>query len=155
MARPSDDRALFELFAAAVPPRARAAEALTFEEWRALREPTAWWRLPGRRHTGVVWELGGELIGHCRIRREGATRTFRLLVHPRFEDATERLLEHVLTLCRGKEPLATTAREYQVTLARALEARGFAADERRELYVRMLAQRVPETRLAAARMAVA
>jgi hypothetical protein len=73
-----------------------------------------------------------------------------LLVHPRYEDAIDRLLRYALLQTSPKAPVYAVAREYQAPLASALERAGFRRAAEHELFVKLLAARVPEARLVTA-----
>jgi hypothetical protein len=144
----ADEQALFQLYMAAVPAPVRSAEAMTLEEWAAL--------FPGRRRwqpsfTGsrqqYVWELGTTLVGWLEITFGQRSQYLELLIHPRYEDAADRLLRYALLQTSPKAPVYVTAREYQPHLASALERAGFKLVARHDLFVKLLAARVLEPRL--------
>ena len=70
-----------------------------------------------------------------------------ILVHPRYEDATDRLLRYALLQVSPKAPVYAIAREYQPSLASALQRVGFRRADARELFVKLLAVRVREPSL--------
>ena len=74
-----------------------------------------------------------------------------LLVHPRYEDAADRLLRYALLQVSPKAPVYVVVREYQPYLASALQrAAGFRLAAEHELFVKLLAVRVREPRLVTA-----
>jgi hypothetical protein len=70
-----------------------------------------------------------------------------LLVHPRYDEASDRLLRYALLQTSPKAPVYAIAREYQSSLASALQRAGFRAAGQHELYVKLLAARVREPAL--------
>jgi hypothetical protein len=144
----ADEQALFQLYNAAVPAPIRAAEAMTLEEWGAL--------FPGRKRwqptfTGArqqyVWELGTSLVGWLEITFGQRSQFLELLVHPRYEDATDRLLRYALLQVSPKAPVYVAARAYQASLASALARSGFRVVGTHDLFVKILAVRVREPSL--------
>jgi hypothetical protein len=149
----ADEQGLFQLYVAAVPAPVRAAEAMTLEEWAAL--------FPGRRRwqpsfTGsrqqFVWELGTSLVGWLEITFGQRSQFIELLIHPRYEEAADRLLRYALLQVSPRAPVYVSARDYQAPLAAALEHAGFAQAGRHDLYVKLLAARVAEPRLVPAKV---
>jgi hypothetical protein len=149
----ADEQALFQLYLAAVPAPVRAAEALTLEEWAALHRGAHRWQpsLGGSRQQ-YVWELGTSIVGWMEITFGQRSQFIDLLVHPRYEEAADRLLRYALLQASPKVPVYVSARDYQASLAGALEQAGFAHAGRHGLYVKMLAARVPEARLVPAKV---
>lgn len=144
----ADEQALFQLYTAAVPAPVRAAEAMTLEEWGALYPGRKRWQpsFTGSRQQ-YVWELGTSLVGWLEITFGQRSQFMELLVHPRYEDATDRLLRYALLQVSPKAPVYAVAREYQVSLASALQRAGFRGAGQHELYVKLLAARVREPAL--------
>jgi hypothetical protein len=133
---------------AAVPAPVRAAEAMTLEEWGALYPGRKRWQpsFTGSRQQ-FVWELGTSLVGWLEITFGQRSQFIELLIHPRYEEAADRLLRYALLQVSPKAPVYATAREYQATLASALQRAGFRSVAQHELFVKMLAARVREPRL--------
>ena len=73
-----------------------------------------------------------------------------LLVHPRYEDAADRLLRYALLQVSPKAPVYIVAREYQPYLSSAVQRVGFHLAAQHELFVKLLAARVREPRLVTA-----
>jgi hypothetical protein len=73
-----------------------------------------------------------------------------VLVHPRYEDAVDRLLRYALLQVSPKAPVYVAAREYQAPLASAVRRAGFQKAAEHELFVKLLAARVKEPRLVTA-----
>jgi hypothetical protein len=144
----ADEEALFQLYNAAVPAPVRAAEAMTLEEWGALYPGRKRWQpsFTGSRQQ-YVWELGTSLVGWLEITFGQRSQFMDLLVHPRYDDATDRLLRYALLQVSTKAPVYVVAREYQVALASALQRAGFRRAAQHELYVKLLAVRVREPAL--------
>lgn len=152
--RSSDNYQLFRLYNATVPARVRSAEALTFEEWRALfPAPPAYLPPPVRNRRHLVWELGSELVGWVALSRGAAGEFAEMLVNPKYADGLDKLIAHLLQLAQGRAPLYVRVREYQSSLAQALEKAEFQAVTESHVLVRHLAARVPEARLVPAKLA--
>jgi hypothetical protein len=149
----ADEQALFQLYLAAVPAQVRAAEALTLEEWAALHPGTRRWQpsLGGSRQQ-YVWELGTTIVGWMEIIFGQRSQFIALLVHPRYEEAADRLVRYALLQASPRAPVYVSVRDYQASLAGALEDAGFVPAGRHDLYVKLLAARVPEARLVPAKV---
>jgi hypothetical protein len=147
----ADEQTLFQLYTAAVPAPVRAAEAMTLEEWGALYPGRKRWQpsFTGSRQQ-YVWELGTSLVGWLEVIFGQRSQFMELLVHPRYEDAADRLLRYALLQISPKAPVYVTVREYQPYLASALQRAGFRLAAQHELFVKLLAARVREPRLVTA-----
>lgn len=147
----ADEQSLFQLYNAAVPAPVRAAEALTVEEWGALYPGRKRWQpsFSGSRQQ-YVWELGTTVVGWLEITFGDRSQFMELLVHPRYEDASDRLLRYALLQLSPKAPVYVSVREYQPSLASALQRAGFRLSAQHDLFVRLLAVRVREPRLVTA-----
>jgi hypothetical protein len=147
----ADEQTLFQLYNAAVPAPVRAAEAMTLEEWAALYPGRKRWQpsFSGSRQQ-YVWELGTSIVGWVELIFGQRSQFMDLLVHPRYEEAADRLLRYALLQVSPKAPVYVTVREYQPYLASALQRAGFRLVARHELFVRLLAARVREPRLVTA-----
>lgn len=146
-----DDHLLFQLYKAAVPAPVRAAEAMTLEEWAALRkDPPRWGAglLAGWQQ--FVWDDGGTALAWLELGSAAKSWHAEWLVRPGYEALGEQALAFALEQAKGA-PLYATCREYQQPLASALERAGFALVARRAVFARQLAARVREPRLVAAR----
>jgi len=144
----ADEEPLFQLYGAAVPAQVRAAEAMTYEEWAALYPGRKRWQpsFTGSRQQ-YVWELGTSLVGWLEITFGHRSQFMDILVHPRYEDASDRLLRYALLQVSPKVPVYAVAREYQPSLVSALQRAGFRQADMHEIYVKMLAVRVREPSL--------
>ena len=144
----ADEQALFQLYMAAVPAPVRSAEAMTLEEWAALYPGRKRWQpsFTGSRQQ-YVWELGTTLVGWLEITFGQRSQYLEMLIHPRYEDAADRLLRYALLQTSLKAPVYVTPREYQPHLSSALERAGFKLVGRHDLFVKLLAARVREPRL--------
>src|SRR5919205_3253412 len=113
----ADEQSLFQLYTAAVPAPVRAAEAMTLEEWAALYPGRKRWQpsFTGSRQQ-YVWELGTSLVGWMEITFGQRSQFLELLVHPRYEEASDRLLRFALLQTSPKAPVYVVAREYQAPL---------------------------------------
>ena len=149
----ADEQALFQLYNAAVPAPVRAAEAMTAEEWAALYPGRKRWQpsFTGSRQQ-YVWELGTSLVGWLEITFGQRSQFMDLLVHPRYEDASDRLVRYALLQVSPKAPVYAPAREYQAPLASALQRAGFRGAGEHDLFVKLLAARVREPSLVAAKV---
>jgi hypothetical protein len=147
----ADEQTLFQLYNAAVPASVRAAEAMTAEEWGALYRGSKRWHpsFTGSRQQ-YVWELGTSLVGWMELTFGQRSQYLELLINPRYEDAADRLLRYALLQVSSKAPVYVVAREYQASLALALQRSGFRLAGRDELFVKLLAARVREPRLVTA-----
>jgi hypothetical protein len=149
----ADEQALFQLYMAAVPVPVRAAEAMTLEEWGALYPGRRRWQpsFTGSRQQ-YVWELGTSLVGWMEVTFGQQSQFVELLVHPRYEDAADRLVRYALLQISSKAPVYVVAREYQAHLSSALQRVGFQMTAEHELFVKLLAARVREPRLVTANL---
>jgi len=147
----ADEQTLFQLYTASVPAPVRAAEAMTLEEWGALYPGRKRWQpsFTGSRQQ-YVWELGTSIVGWLEVIFGQRSQFMELLVHPRYEDAADRLLRYALLQISPKAPVYVTVREYQPYLASALQRAGFRLAAQHELFVKLLAVRVREPRLVTA-----
>jgi hypothetical protein len=147
----ADEQTLFQLYMAAVPAPVRAAEAMTLEEWSALYPGRKRWQpsFTGARQQ-YVWELGTSMVGWLEVTFGQRSQFMELLVHPRYEDASDRLLRYALLQVSPKAPVYAVVREYQPYLASALQRAGFRLAAEHELFVKLLAVRVREPRLVTA-----
>src|SRR5262249_35549363 len=139
----ADEQSLFQLYLSAVPASVRAAEAMTLEEWGGLYSGRRRWKpsFSGSRQQ-YVWELGMSMVGCLEITFGQRSQFMELLVHPRYEDATDRLLRYALLQVSPKASVYVVAREYQPSLASALGRAGFGKAAEHDLYVKLLAARV-------------
>src|SRR6266508_1328149 len=149
----ADEQSLFQLYMAGVPAPVRAAEAMTLEEWAALYPGRKRWQpsFTGSRQQ-FVWELGTSLVGWLEITFGQRSQFMDLLVHPRYEDASDRLVRYALLQVSPKAPVYAPAREYQAPLASALQRAGFRGAGEHDLFVKLLAARVREPSLVAAKV---
>jgi hypothetical protein len=147
----ADEQTLFQLYNNAVPAAVRAAEAMALEEWVALYPGGKRWQpsFTGSRQQ-FVWELGTSIVGWLEITFGQRSQFMELLIHPRYEDAADRLVRYALLQVSPKAPVYALAREYQSHLASALQRAGFRLAARHDLFVRLLAARVREPRLVTA-----
>lgn len=149
----ADEHGLFQLYNAAVPAPVRAAEAMTYDEWSSLHRGSKKWRpsLVGDRHQ-YVWELSDDLIGWLEVVYGQKSQFLELMVHPRYESMLDGMLAHALTQVSEKAAVYATAREYQAALASALQRARFQPVASVDILVRQLAARVPEPKLAPAKL---
>jgi hypothetical protein len=147
----ADEQGLFQLYTAAVPAPVRAAEALTLDEWAALYPGGKRWRpsFTGSRQQ-FVWELGTSLVGWLEITFGQRSQHMEILIHPRYEEAADRLVRYALLQMSPKAPIYITVREYQSLLASAVQRIGFRLAAEHDVFVKLLAERVREPRLVTA-----
>jgi hypothetical protein len=147
----ADEQTLFQLYNAAVPAPVRAAEAMTLEEWGALYPGGKRWQpsFTGSRQQ-FVWELGTSIVGWLEVTFGQHSQFMELLVHPRYEDAADRLIRYALLQVSPKAPVYFQVREFQPYLASALQRAGFRKTAAHELFVKLLAVRVAQPRLVTA-----
>lgn len=144
----ADEHPLFQLYNAAVPAPVRAAEAMTYEEWSALHRGKKKWRpsLLGDRHQ-FVWELGEGIVGWMEVVFGQKSQYLEFLIKPGYESLLDRLVGYALTQVSQKAPVYATARDYQATLASALQRAGFSCQGEVEILVRQLAARAVQPKL--------
>jgi hypothetical protein len=149
----ADEQTLFQLYMASVPAPVRAAEAMTLEEWGALYPGRKRWQpsFTGSRQQ-YVWELGTSMVGWMELTFGQRSQFVELLINPRYEDAADRLVRYALLQVSPKAPVYFLAREYQPSLALALQRSGFRMAAQHELFVKLLAARVREPRLVTANL---
>ncbi len=149
----SDDQPLFQLYSAAVPAPVRAAEGLTMEEWLGLHVGRGRWQptVTGTRQQ-YVWELGTSIVGWMEVTFGQRSQLLQILVHPRYAESVDKLLRYALLQVSPKAPVYVAVRDYQGSVAAALEQLGFRSVSEHDVYVRMLAVRVPEARLVPAKV---
>jgi hypothetical protein len=149
----ADEQTLFQLYMSAVPAPVRAAEAMTLEEWGALYPGRKRWQpsFTGSRQQ-YVWELGTSTVGWMELTFGQRSQYIELLINPRYEDAADRLVRYALLQVSPKAPVYIVAREYQTSLALALQRSGFRLTAEHELFVKLLAARVREPRLVTANL---
>jgi hypothetical protein len=146
----SDEQGLFQLYNAAVPAPVRAAEAMTYDEWKALYPGRKAWApsVLGNRQD-FVWELGSRVIGWMRLVFGQRSQYLELLIHPLYESYADKMILNALTQMSPKVPVLVDVREYHAGLRAALEQAGFRAGASYTIWVRQLAVRVTEPATAA------
>lgn len=139
-----DQQRNFQLYCNAVPTYVRQAEAMTFEEWLALKKKDR----QGMSKREFVYEKNGAAAGLVQIRTDGRTYFLDIMVHPKEEEKTEALLSFSLTQVDIRIPLFWLIPEHNVRLRRLIEEYGF--EEVGEYYsmIKQLAARVRQPRLA-------
>ena len=141
----SDEQGLFQLYNAAVPAQVRAAEAMTYDEWRALhRGRRAWSPSVLSSQDDFVWELGGRIIGWMRLTFGDRSQFLELLIHPLYESYADKMLRCALEQASPKVPVLLDVREYHAGSRAALERVGFHPGATYTIWVRQLAVRIPE-----------
>jgi hypothetical protein len=143
----SDERALFDLYAAAVPANVRAAEALTHEEWAALYPGRKLWApsaFGGR--DDYVWEIASRVVGWMRIVFGQRSQFLELLPHPHYEGYADKMVKYALAQMSTKAPVIVETREYQGGVRGAVERAGFQPGGAYAAWVWQIASRATEPR---------
>ncbi|MBX5489957.1 MAG: hypothetical protein IRZ14_02275 [Chloroflexi bacterium] len=146
-----DEQALFQLYTAAVPAPARAAEAMTLEEWAALHKGVRRWsprQLAGRRQ--FVWDGPEGAVAWLEVAESGRSQHLEWLVHPAYERRCDEVVAGGLSYAQPRLRLYATCRAYQPGLRTALERAGFEPVTECAVLVCQLAVRVPDRALAVA-----
>lgn len=146
--RSEDELALFQLYSATVPGHVRQAEAMTFDEWKAITKKDL--SLPTQEE--LVLDREGVLAGWLRVRRGGQANSFDILALPQERETTAALLQHCLGLLDQKRPTYCLFSEYREDLRQALEENGFRLAGEYSSLVKQLAVRVRQPRFVPARI---
>jgi hypothetical protein len=151
----ADEQGLFQVYGAAVPAKVRAAEAMTYDEWKGLYRGRSIWApsLLGNRQD-FVWQLGPRIIGWMRIAFGQRSQSLDLLIHPDYESYAGRMVRGALTQMSPKVPVLVDVREYDAGARIALEQAGFLRGPEYTVWVRQLAGRVREPSVAIAQVPV-
>ena len=113
----SDDAyRLFELYHASVPPHVRRAEGMTFKEWQCNRD-----RIEGHEW---VFEKGGEIVAWVAISANRDWGQLDMIAATKDEMVTA--VEHGLALLGGRCQIYCLAPDFDGSLLRLLEDRGFS-----------------------------
>lgn len=137
-----DDVGIFRLYHAAVPQSVRTAEGMTFEEWDAARDAGV-----GQQRE-YVYLQEDHLWAWLQVTRRSGCGQFRLLVHPRHEEALRPLLHYALSSFGKHEALLALIPDFQSRLQFLLtEGWGFEEVAQYNTLVRHLTVRVPEAQL--------
>lgn len=147
----SDDAPLFHLYNTVVPANVRAAEAMTQEEWSALHPGRKPWSpaIVGARREDYVWEIGSQVAGWMRLIFGDRSQSLDILVRPNYESFGDRMVRYALGQLSAKVPVLVDVREYLAGTIGALERAGFRRGEAYAVWVRQLAERVPERAMGA------
>ncbi len=146
--RPADDLPLFHLYSATVPGHVRQAEAMTFDEWKAITKKDL--SLPTQQE--LVMERDGNLVGWLRVRRGRQANSFDILTLPNELETMEALVSHCLAILDQRRPTFCLSPEYREDLRRALEDKGFRMVGEYSSLVKQLAVRIRQPRFAPARI---
>ncbi|MBI4213203.1 MAG: hypothetical protein HY534_02750 [Chloroflexi bacterium] len=147
----SDEQALFQLYTAVVPAPVRAAEALNYEEWAALHRGRKAWSPSLLGGQDYVWEMGSKAVGWMHLIYGERAQYLTILIHPQSDAFVDRMLKDALGQLSNKVPVLVDVREYQTVLQSGLENLGFSKGHDYVVWVRQLAQRLPETSAASVR----
>lgn len=140
----SDDLALFQLYSASVPTSIRQAEAMTFQEWQAIKEKDNDGGLRRKEYV-IDGEVG--VVAWLRLFTRGRLGQLDLTVHPDEESLMEPLLDKALQILAERVSLISLVPENQVKLKRLLEERDFEQIAQYSSLVKHLAVRVTQPRL--------
>lgn len=146
--RPGDEFALFQLYSAVVPGHVRQAEAMTFDEWKAISKKNL--SLPTGQE--LVVEREGNLVGWLRVRRSGKVNSFDILTSPQERETLGALLGHCLGLLDQRRPTYCLLSDYREDLRLALEEEGFCLAGEYSSLVKQLAARVRQPQFVPARV---
>jgi hypothetical protein len=146
--RPGDDLALFHLYSSVVPSYVRQAEAMTFEEWRAIRMTSLGLRM-GRE---LVRERDGVVIGWLQMSPGGEANSFDILAPAGDGETLEALLRCCLHHLAWQRPTFCLVSEYWEGLRRLLEEYGFQVAGEYCSQVKQLAVRIRQPGFAPARV---
>jgi hypothetical protein len=115
----ADHYALFQLYNAVVPESERRVEAMTLNEWKALQEHLG-------RTSHYVIEREGRVAASLRIAADGDIGRFDLLSDGAH---AETLVDAALVKLANRSSMWTLVPDWQEDVARALESRGFSAEQ--------------------------
>ena len=116
---PGDDYRVFRLYNAATPAPVRSLVAMTFDQWQASRE-----QRPGR-HEQRVFEREDSVRGWLGTSLGSRVGTLSAMVHPDDEVVLPDMVDLGLSTLSGAETVSCIVPEYQASLGRILEDRGF------------------------------
>ena len=130
----ADEYRLFELYEKCVPTLIRRVGGITFTQWKANRD----------RSTGQEWvfEKDGDLVGWIAFRSARNMGQFEAMA--KSDEELERVVEYGLTCLSGCRHLYCLAPEFEHTLSRLLECRGFSQISRYSVLAKDLIARVEE-----------
>ena len=143
----TDDIRLFQLYSAAVPLQVRRAEAMTFREWRELRQ-RGFYR---RGEKELVCEREGMLTAWLKLSLDRHLGQFELLVHPSYGEGVEPLVRFSLIRLKGKPVITSLVPEHQAGLRDYLQERNFEEVAEYTNLVKQLAVRLRQPSLVPAR----
>jgi hypothetical protein len=144
--RRSDHLGLFRLYTAVAPSFVRQAEGMTLQEWRSTDgwwAPPVDWRLPNR--TDKV--LPGDDGIRVWVSTDNHAHVLRAVSACEDAGLAWAVIASELARRGAHRPVSIVLRDYQACLVPGAEALGFDLWTRHTLMVKMLAVRVPETRL--------
>lgn len=114
-----DERLLFQLYNACVPPAVRQSEGITFDEWQQCRENAGGWMLE------ELWMKGESCSGWLRSGMREGLGYLELMAHPGEEAVLENMLESGVHHLKDSSAVLCLSAEYQNKLHALLESRGF------------------------------
>lgn len=114
--RVDDEYRLFELYLRCIPAYVRRVEGMTFKEWQSNRN----------RSVGQEWvfEKDGSLVGWAALNSTRSLGQLDMIVAAR--DEMENMVNYGLTHLSGCSQMYCLAPDFEVTLLRLLEDRGFS-----------------------------
>ena len=130
----ADEYRLFELYEKCVPTLVRRVEGVTFAQWKANKD----------RSTGQEWvfEKDGVLIGWIAFRSDRDRGQFEVITAS--DEDLERIVEYGLACLSGCRHLYCLVPEFEHTLCRLLELRGFSQMSKYSALAKDLMVRVEE-----------
>lgn len=144
--RRADEFALFQLYNNCVPEPVRAAEGMTFGEWKANQER----RWLENRISEQVAERDGRIVAWTRTAAAADAARFDLMLHPHERAIQEPILDDLLARLAGSGLLLALLPKYAEGIARSLLRRGFHLGQEYSLLVRRTAVPVKAAQLAPA-----
>jgi hypothetical protein len=138
-----DDHGIFQLYNSSVPAMVRQAQAMTFQEWRELRDKNQ----DTRDRQEFILQENGVIAGWLQILTNHRVGQFDLLVRPGSEQAIEGMASFALSRLTKKSAVYALIPEYQAQACRVLEENGFIPVGKFCSMVKQLTVRVRQPRL--------
>ena len=142
---PNDDHSLFRLYNAVTPPKVRTALGLTLEEWKESQER------PSGSYREVVSEANGTITTWLKTTLHSKLGQLNIIVHPDEGSRLGDLVDYGLGQLGQRASAAFMVQEYQASLPRLVEERGFRRVSEYHFTVKVLAGTVKDKSAARAR----
>ena len=123
-AKQVDEHDLFRLYNASTPSRARIAQGMTVDQWRAARERAGW---SSREY---VYRRDDATQGWARVTRRGRSAIVTLMSHPGADDGIAALVAHAMARSWGIKNWHCLVRDHQGRFDTLMRQRGFREIER-------------------------